>query len=279
MLSPSLFELERLSQLARSDPRPLLSHFEDAALTLFTPVELIAARELPLWSAARSICDLADRLAQNAPTPAYHNPFHFADALHAMSALARAEIGERPVSERLLALLIMAGHDLFHDGTRNDPASGKNLELISAQAVDAAMESAGACELHRRLAFETILRTDPQRLEENRRLYETASPEAPEFEQTLARLAALACDADTLNSLLPRPGSERGAELAQEWSSFDPEAARRVATDEGRRYFLNHNQPITRAAASLGLERCRQDQLRALALAPQPPAAPPRAFK
>lgn len=266
--TPALQEIALFSQTLRaSPPGTLFASFEKAAQAALSQEELTQARQSALWRGGLAICALCDQRAQTdaKSAPAYHNRLHFAEATYAMARLCSVELRASPWQTRLLALAIMAGHDALHDGTQNDPAQGKNLELISAQATDQALAQAGVSQRERALCFDAIEGTDPLLARANAERYGSLNELSAPDERERAVFRALANDADTLISLLPETGFDRGEELATEWSSFNPRASRSARSFKGRCSFLLFCKPITQAAIQIGLEDCRLAQLRAFA--------------
>lgn len=244
--------------LARRSCAPAVVEAAEAAMicalgdaALASPTLLPAARE-----AAAAVEAHGAGFAPGAE-PAYHNRYHQAEAALAMGWLCGAarRAGLLTPEEASLGVLAMIGHDLLHDGNEGGPPG--RLEARSADLAASMARARGIAPAAADLVRDLILSTDISR------------PPGPGL------LHALAREADQLGSLTPVLGWRLSHALAAERRAAGRPDWAMVASFAGRLAFLNMLAAATPVGAAFGLDRARQSQIAAFALAPGLPGATP----
>jgi hypothetical protein len=128
---------------------------------------------------------------------AYHNRTHVSDCLLALACLYRLEtsLDER---SKLLGLVVMAGHDLGHQGRTNEElgSPGEQERQTLARLIEGAWRGLKPADLD--LASRLLLGTDPAVVEDNHRRFEQSAAES-----RVDLLQVLINEADIAGSLHP----------------------------------------------------------------------------
>ena len=212
-------------------------------------------------------------MAERQCEAAYHNRLHFADTLHAMTALMLASRLDRMMidqafvsvsarsEQEMLALLTMVIHDFHHDGRVNNIPM--EMETRSVNCADPLLGTFELSTQDRNWITELIKHTDPATIEVNHQ----AVRDLPFDLSDLRWMQVLVNEADVLTSTLPQFGNSLARALASEWAASHPDMARSVESAAGRLYFLEHIALFrSPGSALLGLQASRHEQINTLSM-------------
>ena len=162
---------------------------------------------------------------------AYHNRQHVADCLLALACLLRLD-ESLPDVFKVIGLLVMAGHDLGHQGLENDALGGDSAQerLTAARLAEGAWRSLPPETL--KLATELVIGTDPALVPKNH-----ADHRLADVFNHRALLQVYINEADIAASLLPELGRELTRALLQERGEMAPVSE---AIDHAYRNFRLH---------------------------------------
>lgn len=192
--------------------------------------------------------------------PAYHSRKHMAQVALSMTALLLARrpsntLAPTDVCHEMLLLSAALGHDVLHDGRRNDEP--RQSERVSAQHVAAMYKRHGLSAYWRGRLVTIIEMTDPLDTANNHSVLHNATSL-----DSLTLCCVLMNEADILASTLPDIGIGLTEELATEWDLRYPQDAKGLRTESGRSFFLQHMALFSSESAKrLGLPAIRQQQL------------------
>lgn len=238
---------------------------DDAFSSVLDKHEFDALMKSPLGDACRRLSQIVDQ--ENSAGPSYHNSAHFKEAVLASAFISNAEFKGAFERTRLigLAVLSMIGHDLGHDGTRNDPESGKHLETDAWNAVAPVLSEAGVSAADSAIVRSVILGTEDRLFPENRARYKSELPQG-ELGPVVDALRLVANEADLAGSLLPGFGNRLGELLADEWNAAGIPMGATVSSWKGRLGFLSFAATASDGAKIIGLEDERAAQVKAFSV-------------